>query len=355
MNSGARRLIIIQFYLVKCRLFNISVIDAFYQTVENKSNKIGFRIENEKWTFEQMDLFTNRIANYFHSLGYRKGDEVSLLMENRIEYIGIWLGLAKIGVVPAFINTNQKDKALIHAIYSINSSAVIFSNQFSDAITEVIDELNKIKKLDFFIFDNPNNLDKISDFEIKDLKVGTEEASTLRPEHKCQFTDKLYYIYTSGTTGYPKASVIKHFRFLFGAIGTYVSMQLKHDDILYSPLPIYHSVAGLVGTGLALVKGLTLVLKPKFSASQFWSDCIRYEVTCVQYVGELCRYLLAQPEKSIEKQHKVRLFFGNGLRKTFWSPMKERFNLERLIEFFGSTEGNASLSMLTLFLITFKL
>lgn len=93
-----------------------------------------------------------------------------------------------------------------------------------------------------------------------------------------------------------------------------------------------------------MVWGLTLVLKPKFSASQFWSDCIKYDVTCVQYVGELCRYLLAQSPRPIEREHKVRLFFGNGLRKTFWSAMKERFNLERLIEFFGSTEGNASLS-----------
>ena len=123
-------------------------------------------------------------------------------------------------------------------------------------------------------------------------------------------------------------------------------MQLKPDDVLYSPLPIYHSVAGLVGTGLSLVCGITIVLKPKFSASQFWSDCIKYEVTISQYVGELCRYLLAQPPKPIEKEHKVRLFFGNGLRATFWGPMKKRFNLEKLIEFFGSTEGNASLSML---------
>ena len=64
-------------------------------------------------------------------------------------------------------------------------------------------------------------------------------------------------------------------------------------------------------------------------------------------VGELCRYLLSQPKRPIERQHKVRIFFGNGLRKTFWKPMKERFNLERLIEFFGSTEGNASLSKLS--------
>lgn len=258
------------------------MIDAFYQTVKKKPNKVGFRIENESWTFEQMDVFSNRVANYFSSLGYKKGDEVSLLMENRIEYIGIWLGLAKIGVVPAFINTNQKDKALVHAIYSVDSSAVIFTPSFVETLSEVVDELNKTKKLDYFIFGDTN--EKLN-IEFRHLASGINESSTARPTHKCGFNDKLYYIYTSGTTGYPKASVIKHCRFIFGAVGTYVSMQLRHDDILYSPLPIYHSVAGLVGTGLALVKGVTLVLKPKFSASSFWSDCIKYEITAVQYVS----------------------------------------------------------------------
>lgn len=262
------------------------MIDAFYQTVNKKPDKIGFRIENESWTFEKMDQFSNRVANYFHNLGYKKGDEVSLLMENCIEYIGIWLGLAKIGVVPAFINTNQKDKALVHAIYSVDSSALIFSPLFAETVAEVVDELNKTKKLDYFIFGDTN--EQIN-FEVKHLQAEINESSTARPQHKCGFNDKLYFIYTSGTTGYPKASVIKHCRFIFGAIGTYVSMQLRHDDILYSPLPIYHSVAGLVGTGLALVKGITLVLKPKFSASAFWSDCIKYEITAVQYVRIACQ------------------------------------------------------------------
>ena len=74
--SGAKRLVLIQFHLVKYRLFNISVIDAFYRTVKRKANKIGFRINDESWTFEQMDVYSNRVANYFQSLGYRKGKKL---------------------------------------------------------------------------------------------------------------------------------------------------------------------------------------------------------------------------------------------------------------------------------------
>ena len=71
------------------------------------------------------------MANYFLSLGYQKGDTVALLMENRPEYVSTWLGLAKIGVITALINHNQKLQALIHAIQIANSKAIIHGPEFS--------------------------------------------------------------------------------------------------------------------------------------------------------------------------------------------------------------------------------
>ncbi|MBD5027433.1 long-chain-acyl-CoA synthetase, partial [Xanthomonas citri pv. citri] len=74
----------------------------------------------------------------------------------------------------------------------------------------------------------------------------------------------------------------------------------------------------------------TLVLKRKFSARQFWADCVTYECTVVQYIGELCRYLLAVPEGSgrhsqFERAHKVRLAMGNGLSRDIWKQFQARF------------------------------
>ena len=79
----------------------------------------------------QVDNYSNKIANYFLSLGFQKGDTVALLMENRPEYVSTWLGLSKIGVVTALINHNQKLQALIHAIQIANSKAIIHGPEFS--------------------------------------------------------------------------------------------------------------------------------------------------------------------------------------------------------------------------------
>lgn len=49
-----------------------------------------------------------------------------------------------------------------------------------------------------------------------------------------------------------------------------------------------------------MVSGATCLLKRKFSASQFWKDCVKYNVTVIQYIGELCRYLVNHPAVSTD-------------------------------------------------------
>ena len=82
----------------------------------------------------------------------------------------------------------------------------------------------------------------------------------------------------------------------------------------------------------------------KFSATKFWSDCIKYKCTAAQYIGEICRYLLSQKESDLEKKHNVTIVFGNGLRPKIWHEFVERFNIKQVGEFYGSTEGNANIS-----------
>lgn len=77
--------------------------------------------------FVQVDEFSNQIGNFFKLQGFRRGDSVALLMENRIEYVPVWLGLSKLGVVTALINSNLRDKPLVHSITAAQSKGLIFS------------------------------------------------------------------------------------------------------------------------------------------------------------------------------------------------------------------------------------
>ena len=155
--------------------------------------------------------------------------------------------------------------------------------------------------------------------------------------------DKAFYIFTSGTTGMPKASVMTHYRWLralagFGGLG----MRLTSDDTLYCCLPLYHNNALTVAVSSVLNAGATLALGKSFSASKFWDEVIRYDATAFVYIGEICGYLLNQPPKPTDRQHKVRVIAGNGLRPAIWDEFTERFGIERVCEFYAASEGNTA-------------
>lgn len=101
----------------------------------------------------------------------------------------------------------------------------------------------------------------------------------------------------------PKAAVMKHFRYYSIAVGAAKSFGIRPSDRMYVSMPIYHTAAGILGVGQALLGGSSCVIRKKFSASNFWRDCVKYDCTVSQYIGEICRYLLAQPVVEEESRH----------------------------------------------------
>ncbi|TNN31172.1 Long-chain fatty acid transport protein 3 [Liparis tanakae] len=156
---------------------------------------------------------------------------------------------------------------------------------------------------------------------------------------KVDVMSNFLFIFTSGTTGLSKAARVGHMKAI-------VSMAFLHlcgatsDDVIYVTLPLYHMSASLLGIGGCIHLGATCVLKKKFSASQFWKDCVKHDVTVVQYIGELCRYLFNQPAVPEEKTHRVRLAAGSGLRSDVWREFARRFGRIKIREGYGLTEAS---------------
>ena len=112
---------------------------------------------------------------------------------------------------------------------------------------------------------------------------------------------------------------------------------------MYDCLPLHHSVGGVAALAAPLVNGGAVVVAERFSASRFWTDVTRWDCTMAQYIGELCRYLVAAPPCAEEKAHKLRLVCGNGLAADVWRAFAERFGVAQILEFYASTEGNVTL------------
>ena len=112
-----------------------NVVSLFQQTVRKYPNKTAMiMIDERQWTFQEVDEYSNAVANYFYEQGYRKGDVVAIFMESRPEFVIIWLGLAKIGVISALINFNLRREALAHCIQISGAKSLIFGAEFTEGL-----------------------------------------------------------------------------------------------------------------------------------------------------------------------------------------------------------------------------
>ena len=109
----------------------VTVADIFRKTLSKHPRKTAFIFEQKTWTFQDVEDYSNRIGNYFKSQGYKKGDVVALYLESCPEFICIWLGLSKVGVTTALINTNLRLDSLWHCISAVDVKAIIFGTDLS--------------------------------------------------------------------------------------------------------------------------------------------------------------------------------------------------------------------------------
>ncbi|MCB0975176.1 MAG: long-chain-acyl-CoA synthetase [Actinobacteria bacterium] len=319
-----------------------NLADAFEARVDATPERLAVLTTTDQhasWTFAEWDQEANRYANWALANGLQAGDRVAVMLTNRPEFLFAVFGFAKVGVVSALINYNLTGNPLIHSLTLADAKLVLVGD---DTLPNLETVLAEVETPIWSVDGSAPGLDVIND-----ITEGLSEASPERPgaDHRSGLTehDVAVYIYTSGTTGNPKAVEITHSRMtrlagVFAAIAP-----LQEDDRMYVVLPLYHTAGLLCGVGASWISGATIVLRPKFSRSEFWDDCREYGITVFQYIGELCRYLVTAEPQDNDKAHSIRYIVGNGLRPDVWPKFVERFGIEEIYEFYGATEGNIGL------------
>ena len=317
---------------------------CFEQAVQKSPKGLAVMYEDRALTHLQFNAWVNQIAHYLLSRSIQKGDCVAIVIENRPELLATVLACAKIGAVSAMINTSQKGKVLIHSINLVSPKLIVAGEECINAYEAVRQDIAIDANCHLFLADTDTQKEEgVTPSGWQNL------ASEIRnqPQHNPQQTQAIYsedpcfYIYTSGTTGLPKAVISTHGRFMmfYGAFGC-GAVRLKSHDRIYVPLPFYHATALGVCWSSALAGGACVIMSRKFSLSKFWSDIQRYDATAFGYVGELCRYLVEKDVDQDDHSNSVRVVVGNGLRPSIWKEFKQRFGIDRVVEFYGSSEGN---------------
>ncbi|KAI1905154.1 hypothetical protein AGOR_G00013220 [Albula goreensis] len=316
----------------------ITFLDCFVHQARKIPEKPFIIFEDQVLTYQCVDRRSNKVAQVFRTVGgVKKGDIVALFMSNEPDFICVWFGLCKLGCEVAFLNFNVKSKSLLHCIQSCGAKAVVVGSDLMSSLDEVLGTLQD-DGIHLWVVDSSTPHQGVNTLLDK-LETASDEPPPAKELSHTDIMSTFLFIFTSGTTGLPKAARISHLKAVMCLCFLRMCGATAQDNV-YITLPLYHMSASLLGIGGCIELGASCILKRKFSASQFWKDCQKYNVTVFQYVGELCRYLINQPKVAEETSHHVRIAAGSGLRSDVWREFKSRFRKIQIREGYGLTEAS---------------
>lgn len=319
--------------------------DEIEASVDKHRNNLAFVCDDQKWLYSDFETYANRTANWALAQGLRPGDTVSIFVQNRLEYVALWFGLSKVGVIPALINFQLRAKPLAHCLTISKTKLAIVDHELLDDWQSAQKHLDKPIK--GFVGFGGDKIKSKKSLPLENFDAQIKVAASTRPDRSHRegivAGDVFMKMFTSGTTGMPKAALMAHTRGQFYMRGFTLPSKSNAKDRMMMVLPLYHATGGLCGVGTVLTKGGALIVVKKFSVSQFWEEAAEHGATLFMYVGELCRFLLNAPAKPSDKTHNIRCIIGNGLGRQVWEEFETRFGIKHVVEFYGATEGNISL------------
>jgi citronellyl-CoA synthetase len=310
-------------------------------------DRVAMIFEEQTITWAEFNALCNRYAHAFKAEGLTRGDTVSVMMENRIEFLATIVGLNKIGVVAGLINTNLRGKPLIHCISVTESKMCVFGEELGDALAEVKADLPLAEGSGYLFV--PDAGDTAAPNWAGDLAALAADAEPDNPADTAGLTlgDNSLYLFTSGTTGLPKAAVLSNRRFLASSgLSHRAGLRCTEQDRLYICLPLYHGTGLMIGVGASFSSGASMFIRRKFSASNFLPEVRKHQTNCLIYIGELCRYLMNTPGQSDDHTSPLTTMMGNGMRPDVWMNFKARYGIKRISEFYGASEGNVAFANL---------
>ena len=319
-----------------------SLAHTFQDTTNRFAERPFLYFEDEMWTYADTNKAANILATYLTSTGVKHGDRIVLFMENRPSFVISLLALNKIGAIAVLINTSLTGDPLIHCINSSDSVKCIVGAEQADALEDVLDQINITKQEDF-LWSKDTDQYSLPDWAI-DLQAQLDNSNdkNLDETNSVKAKDVACYIFTSGTTGVPKAAICPNQKLIAASINIKMAgYRINEKDCMHNSLPLYHSTGLMLGLCAVVQAGASTFIKRKFSATSFWDEVQKYNTTALVYIGELCRYLANSEPRQAEQNNPLKVMVGNGLRPDVWDTFKDRFQVNRIVEIYGASEGNA--------------
>jgi crotonobetaine/carnitine-CoA ligase len=299
-------------------------------------NKTFLLYKNESYTYRQMDENANRVARFLLEMGLGPGKGLGIFMKNSPRFLDIFFAVQKIGGYVVPINSELRGDGLGYILNHSDIEALAIDAELLEAFDNIPEQPKKLASV------------IVDDIEEEALRIKIpkktkrlSKAYALAP-NKPDITpnpdDMILIMYTSGTTGSPKGVVYTYNRSRVKLLGIVGGMTLRKNDVYYTALALCHGNAMFLTVTLSMAVGATVALSRKFTASGFWDDIRRYNVTVFNTIGSIIPILMKQPEKPNDADNKVRYVLSAACPADMWQPFEKRFGVT-LYEGYGAVDS----------------
>ena len=234
--------------------------------------------DKRRFTYKEFHAAVTRTARMLASKGVRKGDVVSLLLPNSVEYVIAYFACWQIGALAGPINSLLKSQEIAYVISNSEAKALLVNSEFLPVIETIRTEVPSLQAI--IRFDDEAEATRTQ-------ATGPEPTAEIDSEHEA------IIIYTSGTTGKPKGCLLTHGNVIANARQISSWLGFTERDRLLTIMPLFHMNAVSVTTMSALYAGGSTVVSPKFSASRFWQIISDYQITSFGSVATMLSMLLS--------------------------------------------------------------
>jgi len=210
-----------------------------YSVVRNSRKypqKTAIRCGDVRRTYRELNERSNRLAGALLKLGLRKGDRIATLSFNSIELMESYLAHLKIGAITVPLNAWGLDKDILYQADFTECKFFFFTRDFLPRVEKLRPSLPRVQEW-IFVGDSPpafaHPYEKIMGGEsAEDFPIGVTEE------------DEAFILFTGGTTGTPKGAVLTHKSLLWNIVSVTTENQSPTpDDVVYYPMPLFHTAA----------------------------------------------------------------------------------------------------------------
>ncbi len=316
--------------------YQVTVGNGLLHSFYKYPDKTAIVFKDRRLTYRELNQRVNQLAHGLLDLGLKKGDKLSIMLNNCSEWIEIAIACGKTGVIAVPINFRFTGQEVEHCVNDSDSRFIIVGEEFLPVIEPVKENFTHVAS-DNYIVVGENATEQFQEYEAFIASYPDWE-----PDIEILESDILYIGYTSGTTGKPKGAMFSHRSRLFMQGYSAAEFQLGPSDIQLLVMPLFHS-NGLVFGLMGCTMGGTVVITQPFDPVEFLSLIEQEKVNYVSVVPTILNIIFSFPEE-VTKEYDV-----SSLSKVICSSspllssVKEKtlqfFESAELSEFYGSSEA----------------